>query len=339
MFKSHGFTLVELLVVISIIAVLASIGISVFRGATNKATDLKKKSDVASIAKALEENYSVATGKYTAVDSSDFTTGMIVPTLAPGATSQTLTSADRSNTYTITYNPDSTSFTACTTGYCQPSARGIPPATPTQAPTTTPIPPTSIPSPTSTPTSTPAPSAIPTQTPTATPIPPTPTPTSAPTFKYVFVTSQTYDGNLGGLSGADLKCQTLANTAGLRGIYKAWLSNNTTSASSRLAHASIPYKLKNGTIIANNWSDLIDGSIASAIKITESEGITGVSGVMTNTSASGNISPYNYNCDNWSSSQGSSYRILGLNVNMDRGWTDYGANNCTTRVRLYCFEQ
>src|SRR3954468_8304546 len=52
----------------------------------------------------------------------------------------------------------------------------------------------------------------------------------------VFVTSQEYNGNLGGLQGADLKCRTLAMKAGLLAtgsVYKAWLSDNTTSPSRR----------------------------------------------------------------------------------------------------------
>ena len=43
---------------------------------------------------------------------------------------------------------------------------------------------------------------------------------------YVFVTSQTFTGNLGGIAGADQKCQDLADAAGLPGIYKAWLADS-----------------------------------------------------------------------------------------------------------------
>ena len=45
--------------------------------------------------------------------------------------------------------------------------------------------------------------------------------------KRVFVTSANYTGDLGGLVGADSKCQALADSAGLDGNYKAWLSTNT----------------------------------------------------------------------------------------------------------------
>jgi cysteine-rich repeat protein len=44
--------------------------------------------------------------------------------------------------------------------------------------------------------------------------------------KKVFVSSQMYDGNLGGLAGADAKCQALADAANLTGTYMAWISTN-----------------------------------------------------------------------------------------------------------------
>ena len=47
--------------------------------------------------------------------------------------------------------------------------------------------------------------------------------TEPATPKTVFVSSQTYDGNLGGLAGADAKCQGLADAAGLKGTFKALL--------------------------------------------------------------------------------------------------------------------
>jgi hypothetical protein len=59
----------------------------------------------------------------------------------------------------------------------------------------------------------------------------------------VFVTSQVYDTNLDGLQGADLKCQTLATAAGLKGRYKAWLSDSTASPSTRFVKSKGPYKL------------------------------------------------------------------------------------------------
>jgi hypothetical protein len=68
------------------------------------------------------------------------------------------------------------------------------------------------------------------------------TPPWAP-VKRVFVTSTGYPGNLGGLAGADAKCQERATAAGLGGTFKAWLSAAGTgnSAAERLTHATVPY--------------------------------------------------------------------------------------------------
>ncbi len=62
--KSKGFTLVELLVVISIIAILATISVTVFSAAQGGARDGKRRSEISSIAKAIESAKDYSTGLY-----------------------------------------------------------------------------------------------------------------------------------------------------------------------------------------------------------------------------------------------------------------------------------
>jgi hypothetical protein len=56
--------------------------------------------------------------------------------------------------------------------------------------------------------------------------------------KRVFVSGSKWNGNLGGLAGADAKCQQAADAAGLGGTFRAWISDDATSASSRLTHSA-----------------------------------------------------------------------------------------------------
>ncbi|HYL59494.1 MAG TPA: hypothetical protein VEU51_11520, partial [Candidatus Acidoferrales bacterium] len=96
------------------------------------------------------------------------------------------------------------------------------------------------PTPTATPTitATPTRSATPTPTSTATPTATaSPTATATPVFNKVFVTSSTFDGNLGGQAGADADCASLASGAGLAGTFKAWLSTSGLNAKDKLGSA------------------------------------------------------------------------------------------------------
>ena len=60
----RGFSLMELLVVISIMAILISIGFSSFATAQKKGRDSKRKSDLKEIQQALEQYYSVCGSRY-----------------------------------------------------------------------------------------------------------------------------------------------------------------------------------------------------------------------------------------------------------------------------------
>ncbi len=86
-----------------------------------------------------------------------------------------------------------------------------------------------------------------------------------PNGKIVFLSSGLYNGNLGGLAGADTKCQGLATAAGLTGTFKAWLSDSYTSAGSRLSHATQAYILADGTHVADNWTALTTQPLLHAI--------------------------------------------------------------------------
>ena len=166
------------------------------------------------------------------------------------------------------------------------------------------------------------------------------TPTGAATQKIVFL-SGSYTGNLGGLAGADSKCQSEAAGAGLTGAFKAWLSDGSTSANSRLTHATVPYKLVNGTTIANNWADLIDGTLQNPIIVTASGNTFSDQYVWANTTSAGEIGSTdpNSHCSNWGSTF--NYGWCGYNSYTSSFWTSFslGSRECYSLWRLYCFEQ
>lgn len=172
--------------------------------------------------------------------------------------------------------------------------------------------------------------------PTKTPIP---TPTSGATSNRVFVTSTTYNGNLGGLAGADAKCQARADTANLGGTWKAWLSDGTVSAASRLNHSILPYKRLDGQIVASGWDDLVDGSLQNGINVTEI-GSSLYQIVWTNSNFQGGLSASRWHCNNWTS-ENSNMQIgrTGAAGQKTFQWTDYYDNKCGQTAALYCFEQ
>lgn len=172
-----------------------------------------------------------------------------------------------------------------------------------------------------------------------------PSPTPIGESYRVFVTSTFYNANLGGLSGADAKCQERANTAGLGGIWKAWLSDGTVSASSRLVHSSDPYVRLDGVVIADNWDDLTDGNLDNPIRVDEKGNLLSSSifyaKVWTNTKPDGLISSSSH-CNNWTSGSASTGNGLsGIFMYTDGQWTRDGSMPCsvTNTNRLYCFEQ
>lgn len=186
-----------------------------------------------------------------------------------------------------------------------------------------------------TPTSTP----IITPTPSSTPVPTfTLTPTPASSVKRVFITSENYDGNLGGLSGADAKCQTRADAVSLGGTWRAWLSDSTASARSRLTQNAGPYKMLNGTLVANNLSDLTDGNIIAPISITEFNTVLAAD-AWTNTTGAGIFMTHDVMeiCQDWTSISGWGWQ--GTSINNDYTWTISNRVSCSKLNTLYCFEQ
>jgi len=158
--------------------------------------------------------------------------------------------------------------------------------------------------------------------------------------KVVFVTSEAYDGALGGLPGADDKCNTLAMEAGLAnaGSFLAWLSAEGKSPASRMVHHDVPYLLLDGqTIIATSWTDLTDGTLNNPITIDELGMVASDNSVWTGTTAAGEAtSP---SCKGWTSPKKGDPGLRGILGAVNKEWSDSAAASCGYGARLICVEQ
>jgi len=165
-----------------------------------------------------------------------------------------------------------------------------------------------------------------------------------PKYLYVFVTSSTHSANFGGLSGADTICQNLANSAGLPGTYLAWLSDSTGSPSTKFNTSTVPYVNTRGQIVANDWNDLIDGTLVNAISYDENGNSSVVADTFTNTLSDGTNNTLTNACANWTSN--SEFANVGSPIATNENWTNMGTRGhnlgyfyCGLISHLYCFQQ
>lgn len=178
---------------------------------------------------------------------------------------------------------------------------------------------------------------------------PTPT-TVSQVFKRVFVTGSTgYNGNLAQWGGPDQICQRTANgSARLGGTWKAWVSGSTPGSSpdERFTHFGGPYKLVNGTIIANNWDDLTDGTLQHPIDVDEYGRSVESRSVWTSARSDGSRIYQNtgiFTCSDWTEAREKADQgnTSFTNSRWAIDWTRNHPSlaNCSEYKSLYCFEQ
>jgi hypothetical protein len=179
--------------------------------------------------------------------------------------------------------------------------------------------------------------------------------TAAPSGdKRVFVTSIKYNGDLGGLDGADAKCQDRANAAGLGGRWKAWLSDSVTDARNRLSHSTGPYVRIDGQRIADSWTDLVTRWVDVSLEIDEfgskipyepagsTMGCSWAGGLFffpwTATLNDGTVLNPSSTCGDWKTTSGTGTSGLG-GYSLSQ-WTEWCQGwPCSSTHPLYCFEQ
>lgn len=157
--NKRGFTLVELLVVIVILAILGTVGMTVYSSVQKNVRDAKRKADISAIAKAYEVTYNDTGGIYRPLAGSDFATGAI-PTPPEGGSYSGLLSANSSG-FRVCAPLEGSGQTSCSISsascHCQESTKGKYIASASPSPSASVVIPPSSPVPSSPPTLNPMP--------------------------------------------------------------------------------------------------------------------------------------------------------------------------------------
>lgn len=163
-------------------------------------------------------------------------------------------------------------------------------------------------------------------------------------YKRMFVTSTLYKGDLGGLAGADLKCQNAAVAIGLSGQFKAWISLNAApgvSALSRINDVGPWFSVDGKQKFFNNKAGLATSPLVP-VNVDEKGKVVNTSmgeraEVWTGTAAGGTATLSD--CRGWTDATAISVAgTYGLLTSLT-GWTDAGTTGCGSAQRLYCIEQ
>lgn len=143
-----------------------------------------------------------------------------------------------------------------------------------------------------------------------------------------------YNGNLGGLAGADAKCQASADYEELGGAWIAWLSDSTTNALDRVTSDG-PWYTLDGHLAFSHKSELA-GKPRAVILIDQAEGHVAASSYWTGTRLGGtNDAP---NCLNWTSSSDLDEGLWGNGGSLDDWTAAKHPGSCLVALNLLCLE-
>ncbi len=160
--------------------------------------------------------------------------------------------------------------------------------------------------------------------------------------KRVFVTSTIFDGNLGGIAGADEKCANAAKAAMLGGVWKAWMSSSSVDAIDRISDVGPWYLVDGKTRVFNDKANLLTAPLAP-ISLDERGHAwagTGYYGVWSGSSEQGTRDTHSDFCADWTSDSGIDDATVGDPETTTQRWGGGGAPlDCTSESSLICFEQ
>lgn len=144
---------------------------------------------------------------------------------------------------------------------------------------------------------------------------------------------------MGGIEGADAKCQAAADAAELGGIFRAWLSTPVSSPATTFTQSSDPYIRVDGMEVAADWLALVDGDLIAPIEVDEwgnTQTNADCGNVWTNTLRNGKSYDEDA-CSGWAGLQEAA--MLGRSDLPNYRWTEGCVQDCLKQYHLYCFEQ
>jgi hypothetical protein len=153
----------------------------------------------------------------------------------------------------------------------------------------------------------------------------------------VFATSALFKGDLGGVAGADQKCQTLAAAAKLKGTFRAWLGDSKTPISARFKLSDSPYVRTDGVQVAKNWTALTTAFFLDSSISVDEDGeplATRTTPVWTGQALNNTVK----DCEGWTSAVPNVNGSSGRAEQIDGGWQRYGYSSCGEGGALFCFE-
>jgi hypothetical protein len=164
--------------------------------------------------------------------------------------------------------------------------------------------------------------------------------------RIVFTTSNRWTGDLGGLAGADAKCQAAAGAAFPGRVFRAWISGTGAgeAATERLVHGTGPYT--NGPwSIGTGWDQLASSVHDHGIRLDENGNLPQVDDVVwtgTNPDGTALVGATGASCNDWSSAEGgggTGIAAVGNASSVDAKWTHEVFQTCDGFGHLYCVEQ
>jgi hypothetical protein len=156
----------------------------------------------------------------------------------------------------------------------------------------------------------------------------------------VFITATPYPGDLGGLAGADAKCQLAATAANRTGHWKAFISSSTENAVTRMAGNGPWFQARApAQRVFNNTANLQTVPLV-ALGFDETDVSFANSGPImfwTGTAIGGATS--SQTCNGFTTASASVNGTVGHTNSTDATWVALGPQSCSNSQHLLCFEQ